>query len=59
MTKAELEKKCRFLEERLETIHQIAMKREYTPTTIGKISYYCDPEYLEHDLDRYLLLNKD
>ena len=59
MTKAELEMKCRFLEERLEKIHQIVMDHKDMPTTIGKISYYCNPEYLEDDLARYLWLNKD
>ena len=59
MTKAELEMKCRFLEERLEKIHQIVMDTQDRLTTIGKIGYYCDPEYLKSDLESYMMRHKD
>ena len=65
MTKAELEMKCRFLEERLEIRCKVLEERmeriyelckKYTgisngAKTIGEIEAYCDPDLIEQSIN--------
>ena len=58
MTKQDLEKKCRFLEERINRIYNEIEKTNEKPEdvwqVIGGIEYLSDPENLKEDLSWYI-----
>lgn len=61
MTKAELEVKCKILEERLEKIDQITKNINYDKVwkDIGRIAAYCDPECIEIEVKNYMIIHKN